>query len=161
MPKPVIEVIGVESLQALARDLKAAGNKELSRELRRGIQRAAKPLKAGAKEAALEELPKSGGLAERVASSKFSTTTRLGTRNPSIRIVGRGNESTSGGGQLDLNSLDRGRIRHLVYGHRPWQNQVIQPLWFSHKMETIADTTVRADIMKVIETVADKLGGSR
>lgn len=159
MARPGVEVIGVDQLQRLARDLKAAGNKELSRELRRGIQRAAKPLKAGAKEAALEELPKSGGLAERVASSKFSTTTRLGTRNPSIRIVGRGNEGATGS-QLDLNSLDRGRIRHLVYGHRPWQSQVIQPLWFSHRMETIADTTVRADIMKAIETVADKLGGS-
>ena len=155
-----VEVVGVEQLQALARDLKAAGNKGLRRELSRGIQRAAKPLKVGAKEAALEELPRAGGLAERVASSKFSTRTRLGTRSPSIRIVGAGDTSESSGKSLDLNSLDRGRIRHLTYGRRPWQNQAIEPLWFSHRMEEIADTTVRADILKAMSNVADKLGGS-
>lgn len=154
-----IEVVGIEQLQALARDLKQAGDRDLRRELLRSIQKASKPLKTGAKEAALEDLPKSGGLAERVAASKWSTSTRLGVRSPSIRITGRGTAGVVSK-QLDLNSLDRGRLRHLTYGRRPWKDQAVKVHWFSDRMELIADTTVRDDILSAVDTVAAKLGGS-
>ena len=154
-----IEVIGIEQLEAVARDLKAAGDRDLRRELLRAIQKAAKPLKTGAKEAALEELPASGGLAELVANSKWSTNTRLGARSPSIRIVGRGREGVVSK-ELDLASLDRGRLRHLTFGHHPWTNQAVKVHWFSDRMELIADTTVRDDILEAVDKVAAKLGGS-
>jgi len=155
-----VEVIGVEQLAAVARDLKAAGDRELRRELFRGIQRGAKPLKPAAKAAALEELPQSGGLAERVAASKFSVNTRLGVRNPSIRIVGRGQIGEETGKTYDLDSMDRGRIRHLTYGKRPWRDQEVKPGWFSDRMEREADTGVRAEILAACTAVANKLGGS-
>lgn len=155
-----IEVVGVEQLAALARDLKAAGDRDLRKELFRGIQRGARPLKMEAKAAALEELPKSGGLAERVANAKFSVNVRLGARNPSIRITGRGQVGSVTGNVYDLNSMDRGRIRHMTYGHRPWKDQTIRPGWFSDRMKRAADTGVRAEILSAMTTVQNKLGGS-
>ena len=155
-----IQVVGVEQLAALARDLKAAGDRDLRKELFRGIQRGARPLKAEARAAALEELPKSGGLAARVATSKFTVNVRLGARNPSIRIKGTGYTGSVTGNQIDLNSMDRGRIRHMTWGHNPWKDQTIKPGWFSDRMELAADTGVRAEILSACTTVANKLGGS-
>ncbi len=155
-----IEVVGVEQLAQVARDLKAAGDRDLRKELFRGIQRGARPLKAIAKQAALDELPQSGGLAERVANAKFSVNVRLGVRNPSIRIVGRGQVGSVTGNVYDLNSMDRGRIRHMTYGHSPWRDQAIKPGWFSDRMELAADTGVRAEILSACTVVANKLGGS-
>lgn len=155
-----VEVVGWEQLAALARDLKAAGDRDLRKELFRGIQRGAKPLKPAARLAALEELPQSGGLAERVANAKFSVNVRLGARSPSIRITGRGQVGEVTGNVYDLNSMDRGRIRHMTYGHRPWRDQAIKPGWFSDRMELAADTGVRAEILAACTTVANKLGGS-
>lgn len=157
-----IEVVGVEQLAQVARDLKAAGDRDLRRELFRGIQRSAKPLKAEAKSAALDELPKSGGLSVEIANSRWSVNTRLGVRNPSIRIVGRGRINESGR-EHDLNALDRGRLRHPTWGRRgpnDWKNQSVKVHWFSDRMENAADTEVRANILEAVDKVADKLGGS-
>lgn len=145
-----LRVTGAESLAHLARDLKAVGEKDLRRELFRGIQRAAKPLKAAARQAALDELPAAGGLAERVAGSKFSVRTRAG-RDPSVRVVGAGD--------LDLRSLNRGRLRHPVYGHRSrWVDQAVPPGWFDNAMERTADGAVRDEVLHAIEVVRAKLG---
>jgi hypothetical protein len=155
-----IQVVGVEQLAAVARDLKAAGDRDLRKELFRGIQRGARPLKAEARAAALDELPQSGGLAARVASAKFTVNVRLGARNPSIRITGKGQIGSVTGNVYDLNSMDRGRIRHMTYGHKPWKDQTIKPGWFSDRMERAADTGVRAEILSAMTTVQNKLGGS-
>jgi hypothetical protein len=148
----IITVTGWEQLAAVARDLKVAGDRGLKNELQRALRKNAAPLKEGAIDAALEELPHSGGLGEYVATtSKFAVRTRL-SRNPQVRIVGSN--------RIDLDSLDRGRVRHLTWGHLPWRDQVITPRWFSDRMEEIADTKVRADIIDAIDHTAQKLGGS-
>jgi hypothetical protein len=148
----IIAVTGWEQLAAVARDLKVAGDRGLKNELQRALRKNAAPLKEGAIDAALEELPHSGGLGEYVATtSKFAVRTRL-SRNPQVRIVGSN--------RIDLDSLDRGRVRHLTWGHLPWRDQVITPRWFSDRMEEIADTKVRADIIDAIDHTAQKLGGS-
>lgn len=158
MPEPIVAVAGWESLAAVARDLKAAGSESrgLKNELQRALRKAGTPLREEAKAAALEELPQSGGLAEYVATeTKFAVRTRL-SRNPSVRIVGTHKKN------VDLDSLDRGRIRHLTFGHRPWRDQAIPPGWFSDRMEEVADTKVRADILDAVDIMAAKLsGGSR
>ena len=148
----IIAVTGWEQLAAVARDLKVAGDRGLKNELQRGLRKSATPLKEGAVEAALEQLPHSGGLGEYVATtSKFAVRTRL-SRNPQIRIVGSN--------RIDLDSLDRGRVRHLTWGHLPWRDQIITPRWFSDRMELIADTGVRDEILEAIDQTAQKLGGS-
>jgi hypothetical protein len=157
MPEPIVAVVGWETLAAVARDLKVAGStsRGLKNELQRALRKSGEPLKQEARAAALEELPQSGGLAEYVATeTKFAIRTRL-SRNPSVRIVGTHVRN------VDLASMDRGRVRHLTFGHLPWRDQAIIPGWFSDRMEFVADTKVRSDILDAVDIIAAKLGGSR
>ena len=150
-----VKVMGAESLSRLARDLKAAGERDLRRELLKGVQRAAKPAKEAAKKAALEELPDVGGLAAEIAGSKFSAKTNTG-RNPSVRITAKGRPNRSGR-EHDLRSLDRGRLRHPLYGNRGhWYNQAVKPDWFTEAMKKQAPE-VRKEIVAAIDAVARKL----
>jgi hypothetical protein len=146
-----VTVTGADQLSQLARDLRAAGEKDLRRELLRGIQRAGKPLKAAARTAALTELPSRGGLAERVAGSRWAVKTRTAGRGVGVRVTGAGD--------LDLRSLNRGRLRHPLYGKRGhWFDQPVPPGWFDDAMQVAADEHVRDEILAAITAVRDKLG---
>lgn len=154
----VIRVEGIEGMAALARDLKAAGEKGLTKELRSGLQRSIRPLKEAAREGALEALPKSGGLAAEVAASGFSGRVSLLGRNPSVKIEGKGKENAQGQ-RHDLKAMDRGRIRHPRFGHRHsrWYTQLVRPGWFSMTLESKSDR-VHVELLKAAQAVADKLG---
>src|SRR6266487_1865942 len=140
---------GADKLTRLGRALKAAGDKDLQRELRRAMQRGGRPLKDAARRGALERLPKRGGLAERVASSKFGVRTSTAGKGASVRVIGR-----SG---YDLQGMDEGEIRHPVYGNRKrWVSEKIRPGWFSDAEEAAAPK-VRDELVAAIDLVAAKL----
>jgi hypothetical protein len=144
-----VKVTGADALARLSRDLKDAGEKDLRRELLRGIQRAAKPAREAAKTAARNELPRRGGLNDRVAASKFTARTRTGGKNPGVRITGKG--------ELDLPALDRGRLRHPLFGNRRrWYEQRIDAGWFTKAMEDLAPQ-IRRELLKAIDDVRAKL----
>lgn len=145
-----LRVEGADQLTKLAADLKAVGAKELRRDLLRGIQQATKELKDAAKKAALDNLPKRGGLNEFVASAKFATRVRTSGRSPGVSIVA----SKSG---HDLAAMDRGRLRHPVYGNRRlWVTQTITPGWFTDAMRDAAQP-VRAELLNVLDDIAGRL----
>jgi len=146
-------VRGADELGRIAKHLKTEGNTELKRELMRALQRAGKPLKAKAKEAAREGLPHTGGLNELVANSaKVSVRTRTSASNPGIRLVA----SLKG---HDLRAMDRGKLRRPVFGHMDrWVTQDITPGWWSNGMsshEVIAP--VRREVMEALEDVARRI----
>lgn len=144
-----LRIEGADQLGDVARRLKETGDKELRKELYRGIQRAAKPLSAAAQRSARANLPKRGGLNEWVASSKFSVSTS-GGKDPAVRISGRKVGH-------DLKALDRGRLRHPLYGNRRrWYNQQIRPGWFSEPM-TEGASGVRREIVDVLEDIARRV----
>lgn len=141
-------VVGAEELAAVAKALRQAGDKELRKELYRGLRRAAKPLIAEARQHARDTLPKSGGLNERVARSKFKVAVRGAGRNPGVRITATG---------LDKRLDTEGRIRHPVYGNREvWVQQKVKPHWFETPMAAGAPE-VRRELQKVVEDIARKL----
>jgi hypothetical protein len=145
-----IEIQGAEKLSAVARELKRVGAKDLSKELYSALNRATKTMRAEAKKSADENLPKTGGLNKRVAKARLSTRRRAG-RNPGVRIVAKGLD------QLDL--IDKGKVRHPVYGHR--DRWVMQPIpeaegWFTKPMEDGADDA-RKEILEALDSVAKKL----
>lgn len=145
-----LRVEGVERLERAARQLREAGDKDLRREMYRAIQRSTKPLRQKAKEAALRELPQRGGLNVWVASSRFSTKTRGGGRNPGVRI-------TATKGKHNLKSLDEGKLRHPVFGNRNvWVSQPVPAGWFSKTIEDGADE-VRKELVDAIEETLRKL----
>lgn len=144
-----IQVYGVGQLEDIGRRLKESGDKGLRRDLLRGINRALKPAKAKVKAAALRELPQGGGLNRVVASSRIGSRTRTAGRNPAVFLTGK----KSG---HDLRSIDRGRLRHPVFGRPPWVNQEVKPGWWS---QTLAGEvpTIRREVIDVMDDVARRL----
>lgn len=153
----VIRVEGIEGMAQLARDLKAAGEKDLTKELRKSLQRTIRPLKAAAREGALEALPASGGLAAEVAASGFTGRVSLLGKNPRVLIEGKGRQNKHGQ-RHDLRAMDRGRLRHPLYGRRGrWYTQLVRPGWFSLTLESKSEI-VYAELLRAAQAVADKLG---
>ena len=146
-----ISVRGANQLADLAKDLKAAGYKELRRELYRGISRAMKPLAEEARKSARENLPRRGGLNEVVASSRFTARSRMAGRNPGVRLVGAKKGH-------DLSAIDRGRLRHPVFGNDWWVTQIIEPGWFTDGLsDSVVVAPVRKEILRAMDDVARRL----
>jgi hypothetical protein len=141
-----IRVVGANELAELAAKLKRAGNNELRKELLRGIRTAARPMVT--REAARRELPRRGGLAERIAKSKITTRTRTSRTRPGVRVVGM-----SG---YDLDAIDKGVVRHPTYGHGPWVAQRVKAGWFTDTLEH-ESKHVRKELRQAIDRIDRQL----
>ena len=119
-----LEVVGLQTLTRLSRDLRAAGEqgKGLKRELSRGISATTKETRAAMRSALAAGLPQSGGLAAEVTgSTTFSTQTSLGSQSVGVRIKARGRRSIR-----RMNAT--GAFRHPVFGRREvWVTQIAGP----------------------------------
>lgn len=145
MPVADFEVRGSAELARLARGLKEAGNGGLQRELRRRIRAAVKPVIPDVRQSAYRTLPKRGGLAERVGKQAYGIRTALGS-GASVRLAGRG--------MKELRDIDRGRLRHPVFGNRKvWKAQAVTPGFFSDAVERRAPK-IRGEIAKAVGDVA-------
>lgn len=144
-----VTIRGLRQLTELSAKLKETGNRGLRNELLRGIRAAATPMVAAARESARENLPHRGGLADLVASSKFGVRTRTAGRSPAVRVIGvnRGH---------DIEDLDRGVLRHPVFGSKKWVGQQLNPGWFTDAMLGEVPQ-IRAEVVKAIERVKAKL----
>lgn len=130
-PLVTVEVRGAEQLRLLGTKLRVAGTegKVFRRELLASMRAAAAPMAQAAKEAAIEELPKAGGLNEWVAGGRFAVRNRLTGFNAGVRI-------TATKGSHHLRTLDEGTAKHPVFGNRKvWASNPVKAGWFS---ETLA-----------------------
>lgn len=152
-----IEVRGAEKLAQLGKALKELGDKELRKETLRSLREAAKPLGEKPKRRALAVLPASGGLASYVAGSRVSVRTRMSGRNVGVRLVGVRNKA---GGRVDLNAIDRGRVRHKTFGHRPWVNQSVTAGWWSDALQEGAGEA-RAAVEAAVGAALERAAGAR
>jgi len=141
---------GTEKLGRLAAAIRQAGDRDLQKELAKGLRRAIRPMQKEFRRGALGFLPYRGGLAEEVsASMRFSSKVSLG-RNPSVRIIA----SLPG---HDLAAMERGRLRHPVHGNRKnWVRQNIRPNWFSDT-GTLAAQDAYDELEKAMDELARKL----
>lgn len=138
-----VEVVGADKFARLSRALRDAGQKDLRRELQRGVQRATKPMKRAVSDALLDQMPKAGGLNRRLARRKLSTRTMTG-RDPGVRIVGKG-----------LKELDAGTVRHPVFGDRSrWVAQDVPAGVVSRALER-ERPQARAEIQRAVDSVID------
>lgn len=143
-----VRIQGAEKLAVVGKQLRATGNKDIRKEMYRGLRRAAKPLAADARENARRTLPKAGGLNERVARSKFRVSVRAAGRNPGVRITAAG---------LDARLDTQGRTRHPLFGNREWwYEQKVKPHWFEIPMRAGAPK-VRRELEQVVDEIAKKL----
>lgn len=141
-----LEITGGEQFAVLAAKLRAAAAGDLQRELTAATVKASKPLVRAGRSSALENLPHTGGLNRRVASSRFTTSRRLS--GVQIRVKGMD--------QLAL--TNRGQVKHPVYGRKVWVTQSIPQAkdWFFKPMRDGADA-VRRELIKAMHRVAEKI----
>lgn len=143
-----VTIEGAEKLAVLGKALRQVGDKELRRELFASLQRATKPTREKVRESLASDLPQRGGLAATMAASRLSTRSRAGGKNPAVRIEAKAPH--------DLRSMDKGRLRHPIYGSRKkWVTQAIQPGVFSKPIEDDAPQ-IRDEILAGMERVALK-----
>lgn len=141
-------------LKSLARRLRQAGRKDLTRELNKGVADAVKPLRAELPASARSHLPRRGGLAARVAGAKIRVT-----RKPNGVVL-------TAVQQYQIRPMDDpGVIRHPVFKrkgeegrHTVWMAQKIRPGWFSdpaNRTRALAAKNLEA----ALNNVARKLDG--
>lgn len=145
-----LEIRGAEKFDRVARELKRVGDKELRKELYKALNRATKPMRAEAKKSGQQNLPRAGGLNKKVGRARLSTKRSAG-KNPGVKIVAKGMD------QLGL--MDRGFVRHPVYGNR--RRWVTQPIpdaegWFTTPMEE-GKPAAQREIVESLDDIAKKL----
>lgn len=145
----MIEIQGVDQLVHLSKALKAAGDKELQRELSKGISQAMKPLTAAVRQSALRTLPSRGGLAQKVAKSQMRVNRRAGSKIAHVRLVAKSS--------YHLGQLNRGINHHPVFGDRDaWVTQRVTPGWWTKPTEA-AGPNVRREVIAAMDRVARKI----
>lgn len=144
-------ISGAEQLRALSRDLKAAGS-DLRKQLPKAMREAAKPIITEIRTEALATLPAKGGLAALVSKSRITTKTRTTGDRAGVRVTG---VRTKDGGRMDLKALDRGRLRHKTFGHRPWVNQAVSPGFWSKPFDRSAPH-VRRELLAAIDRIREE-----
>src|SRR5215475_10366845 len=114
-----------EQLTRLAAVLRNTDKIE-QRELQKAMRRAARPLLKSARQGAIQILPYHGGLNERVAAGRFTSSVRLVGKGAGVRIT------ASDRRRANVNRMDVGSVRHPVYGNRHrCVTQRITPGWFT------------------------------
>lgn len=145
------EIRGAQQLAALAAKLKAEGNGDLRKELLREIRGSAKKAIPDVRQSAFRTLPKRGGLAKRVGDQAFGVQTRLSGSSASVRLAGKG--------MKELRDIDRGHLRHPVFGDREkWKAQAVTPGFFTNAIARRAPS-IRKDIEKAMGGIARKVTG--
>lgn len=118
---------GVEDMERIGRQLRTAGDKRLRRDLLKAIRDAVQPTHEQVRQSALRVLPKRGGLADLIASSKLQTRSRLSGKQIGVKVRAVDKH--------DIYNLDRGRLRHPLYGNREhWYQQSVTAGWFTNPM---------------------------
>lgn len=97
---------------------------------------------------ASRSLPHGGGLADRIAGSRFS----LSATRDRIRI-----RATN---PYYLEGIDRGSVKHPVYGHGPVVSQRVTPGWFTRPGRGV-EPLLRIRMTRVTDRVATSIRRTR
>jgi hypothetical protein len=150
-----IEITGGEQIAALAKAIKAEGaaGKGLQKTVRASIRTSAKPLGKFVAVSAGRSLPRRGGLGYKVAGAAVTVQGRLGRKG--FDIIAKLKLRAKG---FDLPAMDRGRLRHPVFGNRriPWETQIIKPKVFTDPFMEGAPA-IRQEIEKGLVEVAARI----
>lgn len=126
--------IDEQKLRSLSRTMLRAAQ-AIERESPEELDEAAAQLETEARTNALRKLPRRGGLATEVASSKFSRKRRKTGATTDLVV--------SASGEYDLAGIDKGIVIHPTFGHRPWVEQRVDSGWFSDSLDGIEEELTR------------------
>ncbi len=150
--KVSVQTRGADKLARVSAALRAAGDKDLQRELRRAMSRTTKPLRKAAKDGALQILPHRGGLDEHVAATaRIATRVTANSSGARLRITGTSRDN--------LRRMDEdGLVAHPVFGNRKkWVIERVRPGWFTNPLTLAAQGAVPKEIDAALDDVARKL----
>ncbi len=144
---------GAEEFLAASKRLKAAGDLGLRRELHTAVRRAARPLIAQTRAAALAQLPQRGGLARRFARNPQRVQARTGATTAGVGIV---MPKAKAGSKI----ITEGRLRHPVFGRRleRWVEQQVSGTWWDETLEAGAPL-IRREISAAIQRTMRRAEG--
>jgi hypothetical protein len=142
-----------KQLQEIGARLKAAGARDIKLEMTRGLRAGAAPLVPLVRQAAIAQLPKSGGLNQQVAGQRVTVSVTTG-RAAAVRL-----KTTA----PDTKQTDSGYVRHPTFGRRgpgQWKTQQIPAAvgWWSKTLED-ATPAVRPALEAVLKVIAIKVRG--
>jgi hypothetical protein len=147
-----IQITGGDQIAALAKALKAEGQagKCLQKTVSASIRTSAKPLGKFVAVSGGRALPRRGGLGYIVAGASVTVTGNVGSGGISAKLKLRAKG-------YDLPAMDRGRLRHQVFGNRHvWVTQLVHPKVFTEPFKEGAPT-VKRDIEKGLLEVAARI----
>jgi len=150
--KVSVQTRGADKLARVSAALRAAGDKDLQRELRRAMSRTTKPLRKAARDGALQILPHRGGLDEHVAATaRIATRVTANSSGARLRITGTSRDN--------LRRMDEdGLVAHPVFGNRKkWVIERVRPGWFTNPLTLAAQGAVPKEIDAALDDVARKL----
>jgi hypothetical protein len=139
-------------IRDIALRLEKAGRGDLLKQIQQALDAAAKPLPIAAAKQALSILPRAGGLGALVSRTNISVIRGFTAKRAGVLI------KANRGAIKDPAAINRGRVRHPVYGHWPKVPiiQVVRAGWFTDPIRDgapevrAAMTVAVADIIKSI-----------
>jgi hypothetical protein len=138
-------VNGTAEFRELGRKLKAAADKDLPDEIYSTVRDAMTPLQGDIRRSAVAVLPRRGGLGALIAQSPIS----IGKRPGGISLKGSSGH--------DIAAMDRGRLRHPLFGdRRHWYTQPVAVGWWSKPTER-SKSSIQAAVERAMENIKQKL----
>lgn len=109
-----VHIDGRAQLHAVAKAIRATGDKGLGREMSRALAKTTTPLQREIDAEAARVMPVRGGYQAVLSKSlHHKTSQRTGSRSATIRLV---TYADGTGERRDVESLEKGALRHPVYG---------------------------------------------
>lgn len=121
----------------------------LRSQLLAGIRVGTKPAIQATRDAARANLPKHGGLNEKIATTQITTATRLTGPRVGVRIGVTKGRTRSG----KAYGANKGLIKHPVFGKGKWVDQKVPAGWFDETLKT-KTPQVAVSIQAAMERVA-------
>lgn len=150
MPQP--SLTGTEQLEAVAKVLRDAP-KDVRRQSYAAMARAVRPLTQAVKAAAPTYMPSRYG--SLLAKSLRVRTQRRTGRNAGITLIGKAKGRGTKG--RDVGGLNRGELRHPLYGNRGhWYPQHVRPGFWDNPLQANV-AVVRKELLHVLDEIAKRV----
>lgn len=163
-----VRIKGAVDLHKAAAQIRAEGNKDLAKEMSRGLSRAIEPVRKKIRSSAGETMPREGGYnAAFDKSLRFRMAHRNGANQSALSLTTFADGSSE---RRDIRSLEGGNLRHPVFGRsrpgprkgertaNPWSVTKIRDGFWKRGTDSAMDE-VEKEIGKVADGLLDRLAG--
>lgn len=123
-----VRIDGAARLRQVAADIRATGNEGLGRQMSRALAGTTKPISAAITAEAMRVMPESGGYRAVLSKSlRYKTSQRTAGRTAQLKLI---TYADGTGERRDVESLEKGELRHPVYGRsRTVRGQRVPSPW--------------------------------